>query len=93
MFALISSTESVSYLSSWDDQTPIYTTIPDASRVAEVAAAEFPVYQTLFWVDCADDVVADQFYYDSVTQQILPVPAPAPKPEPVQPTTTGTQEI
>lgn len=40
----------------------------------------------LFWVDCADDVVANQFYYDPNTKEILSIP-PAP-PKPVnQPTT------
>lgn len=48
-------------------------------RVAQVAADNetFVVSEGLFWVDCADDVVADQFYYDPNTQQILAIP-PAP---------------
>jgi hypothetical protein len=35
-------------------------------RVAQVedAANTFEVAPSLFWVDCADDVVADQFWYD-----------------------------
>lgn len=35
-------------------------------RVAQVedAANIFEVAPSLFWVDCADDVVADQFWYD-----------------------------
>jgi hypothetical protein len=35
-------------------------------RVAQVedAANVFEVAPSLFWVDCADNVVADQFWYD-----------------------------
>jgi len=61
-------------------------------RVAQVATDDmtFVVADGLFWVDCADDVVQDQFYFDPVTQQIIPVPEPPKKP---QPTTTGTITI
>ena len=58
-------------------------------RVAQVEPADqtFPVADPLFWADCADDVVADQFYYDPETQTILPVP------QPEQPVATGTQTL
>lgn len=53
--------------------------LPDGStgqRVAQVVADEgFPVAEPLFWMDCAEDVVADQFYYDG--NSILPLPKPA----------------
>jgi len=41
-------------------------------RVAQVEPAEniFPVADPLFWIDCADDVIADQFWYDPSDQQI-----------------------
>jgi hypothetical protein len=81
--ALISPNESVSYISSWTSATPpqpVYTLIPNADRVAEVMDTPFEVALPLFWVDCADNVVADQWYYDSVTAAIIVVPAPAPKP-------------
>jgi hypothetical protein len=48
-------------------------------RVAEVADTTFEVAPPLFWVECADDIVADQFYYDAETQAIIPVPV---KPKP-----------
>jgi len=50
-------------------------------RVAQVAADNetFVVAEGLFWVDCADDVVADQFYFDPIAQQIIPAPVPVPK--------------
>lgn len=95
--ALISPNESVSYISSWEVRGsiyyPIYTTIVGGERVAEVVDAQFEVAPPLFWAECADNVVADQFYYESQTQQILPKPGDAPEPEPVQPTVSGAQTL
>jgi hypothetical protein len=34
----------------------------------------FAVAEGLFWVDCADDIVADQFWYDPADQTIKPFP-------------------
>lgn len=76
--ALIDTTASVQHIASWEeipDTTPtqynaVYETYPNSARVCEVADAEFPVYQTLIWVDCEDNVVADQYYYDTETQTI-----------------------
>ena len=51
-------------------------------RVAEVSANQFDVADPLFWVDCADDVLADQFWYDPADQTIKAVPEPEPEPEP-----------
>ena len=42
----------------------------------------FPVADELFWVTCADDVVADEFWYDPSDQDIKPFPQPEPEPEP-----------
>lgn len=47
-------------------------------RVAETAAAPFEVAPPMFWVECADNVVADAWYYNSATSQIVQIPeAPA----------------
>jgi hypothetical protein len=46
-------------------------------RVAEVVSVPFLVAPPLFWTACADDVVADKFYYDVATGLINPIP-PAP---------------
>jgi len=46
-------------------------------RVAEVTTMPFEVAPPLFWTACADDVMADQWYYDSATYQIVIIP-PAP---------------
>jgi hypothetical protein len=84
--ALISPNETVSYLSGWTDSPkpkPIYTTIPNAERVAEVANTTFEVAPPLFWVACADDIVADLWYYDTATKIITPVPASPPYPTPL----------
>lgn len=47
-------------------------------RVAQVEqdANIFPVAEGLFWVNCADDVVADRYWYDPSNQTINPVPVP-----------------
>ena len=41
-------------------------------RVAQVVndGETFPVAESLYWKDCADDVVADQFWYDPSDQLI-----------------------
>ena len=51
-------------------------------RVAQVVATgeTFPVSTELFWTPCADNVIADQFWYDPSDQTIKPIPVP---PEPV----------
>jgi len=58
-------------------------------RVAEVTDNQFDVAQPLFWVDCDDNIIADQYFYDTATQQILPVPVPVLEPQPI----TGTQTL
>ena len=45
-------------------------------RVAEVAQQQFEVAEPLFWVSCAANVVADQFWYDPADQTIKPIPQP-----------------
>lgn len=41
----------------------------------------------LFWVECADNVVAENFYYDMADSQIKPVPVVP------QPIASGTQTL
>lgn len=45
-------------------------------RVAQVGNTTFPIAPPLFWMPCANDVVADQYYYDPDTQQIIKKPEP-----------------
>lgn len=47
-------------------------------RVAEVTTQPFEVAPPLFWTACADNVVADQWYYDTATYAINPIPVPPP---------------
>jgi len=46
-------------------------------RVAQVESSDkiFSVADPLFWVDCADDVVADRFFYDEFSETITPIPS------------------
>jgi len=82
--ALISPDESpINYVSGWTTDTPpnpIYTQIENSCRVAEVSDQTFEVSPPLFWTDCEDNVVADQFYYNTNDKEIYPVPPPAPYP-------------
>jgi hypothetical protein len=45
-------------------------------RVAQVTDSPFVVAQPLFWMACSDEVVADKWYYDTVTYALIPVPKP-----------------
>lgn len=67
-------------------------------RVAQVELEEnmFGVAEGLYWTDCADDVVADQFYFDTTLNEIKPVPVPPPAtttPATDQPVTDGLQTV
>lgn len=45
-------------------------------RVAQIVYDDhvFEVANTLFWVNCAEEIVADQFWYDPSDQTIKPIP-------------------
>ena len=45
-------------------------------RVAQVSVISFEVAKPLFWTPCADNVFADQFWYDPSDEQIKPIPQP-----------------
>lgn len=49
-------------------------------RVAEVLEQPFEVSSPLFWVDCDDACVADQWYYNAEISECIPKPI---EPEPV----------
>jgi hypothetical protein len=78
MKALIDTNTPVQYTSSWTDTNPskpIFSVYENSARVCQVEpdANIFSVGEPLFWTDCADDVVADSFYYDTVNNNIYPV--------------------
>jgi hypothetical protein len=82
--ALISPTESpVNYVSGWTADIPpepIYTQIADSCRVAQVEDQTFEVSLPLYWTPCADDVVADKWYYNTSDNEIYEKPASPPYP-------------
>ena len=90
--ALCDTTTSVQYIVSWQDGNAVYETYPNSARVCEVTDTPFEVNPSLIWVDCEDDVVADQYYYDTEAQTINLVEN-APQPELAQPATEGTQDL
>lgn len=90
--AIIDPRETVSKVIGYDAKgNSILQVIPNSARVAEVADAEFPIAEPLFWVSCANEVKADQWYYDTVQQQCFAVPPPAPPAD--QPVSQGTQDL
>lgn len=76
--ALIDPNETpVEYISGWTTDTPpvaILTSIENSWRVAQVQDTTFGVASPLFWTECADDVEADKFYYNSLDNTIYPCP-------------------
>lgn len=78
MKALISPNEifNYSYISSWNEVNgvwePVYSQILNCQRVAQVEPDNktFPVAEPLFWIDCPDNCVADQWYYKDAQVQI-----------------------
>ena len=59
-------------------------------RVAQVADQSFEITLPLFWIDCDDSVIADQFYYDG--SSIQPIPA-KPAPSPITPSNGGAKVV
>lgn len=93
--ALISTSESVQYLSSWEKfdgkrYFPLYSTC--GARVAEVTDVQFEVAPPLFWVDCGDEVTAEQYYYNLESKTVAKIPDPAPYPVEVPVEPTGEKE-
>lgn len=90
--ALISPNEKVQYISSWDGQMPVYSEAGE--RIAEVTATPFEVAQPLFWVDCADEITAEQYCYNNGVCIVIPPDAPEPQPNAgQQPTVDGAQSL
>tara|TARA_E500000318_G_scaffold53803_1_gene50072 strand:- start:1971 stop:2282 length:312 start_codon:yes stop_codon:yes gene_type:complete len=89
----------IEYISSWVSKTdtleidgstvtfwsPVKSTYANAQRVAQVEDTDFEVASPFFWVDCADNIVADEWYYDtsdSTIKQIVDVVEPTDPPTP-----------
>ena len=59
-------------------------------RVAQVADQSFEIALPLFWIDCDDSVIADQFYYDGSSIQPIPVKT---IPDPTTPSNGGAKVV
>jgi len=83
MNALITTKEEAKQIVSWvlvnGMYKPVVEPIPNSARVCEIAEVAFEVAPPLFWVACADDVVADQYWYNTVDTSINKINN-APKP-------------
>jgi hypothetical protein len=90
--ALVDTQVSVEHIVAYENNNPVYETYANSARVCEVVNTEFPVYETLIWVDCEDNVVADQFWYDTQSKTIKPIEN-APQPEPVQPIVESIESV
>ena len=64
------------------------------ARVAQVADEAFPLAEPLFWVECPDDIQADQHSYNIVAATFHQVhPTQEPGAMQVQPTTQGMETL
>ena len=45
------------------------------NRIVQLSTQVFDVANTLLWVDCNDDVIADQYYY-STNNEVVKKPYP-----------------
>jgi hypothetical protein len=92
MKALISPNEvsNYSYISSWNQVgnvwQPVYSEILNCQRVAQVEPDNqaFPIAEPLYWFDCPDNCVADEWYFKDGQCYVKPqnVPQPnAPQPQ------------
>jgi hypothetical protein len=80
MQALIDPTSFVQYVASWatnplDATTyvPVMATYPNSARVCQVQMDSFEIAAPLFWTVCANDVMADEFWFSTVNSVFTPV--------------------
>lgn len=88
MKALISPEEqfNLSWISSWtkndqEEWEPIYSEIFDCQRIAEVKPDDqvFEVAAPLYWTDCPEECLADEWYFKDNQCFIKPLDKPEPK--------------
>jgi hypothetical protein len=97
--ALVNTQVPVEHVISWVEEPslmPIYGTYPNSCRVCEVVDVAFEVHPSLIWVDCMDDVIADQYWYDSSNATIKPIenePAPEKEEDFEQPDMDGLESV
>lgn len=67
-------------------------------RIAQVETTTFPVSECMYWIECSDEVVADEWYVNTETGEITKAPLPVPS-APIQQQnpnpngTTGLQTV
>jgi hypothetical protein len=85
MQALISPNEffDIRWVSSWEASeegwVPVYSTLVNCWRVAEISEQIFEVAPPLFWLDCPENCVANDWYYKD--GYVYQKPTDAPQPE------------
>lgn len=64
-------------------------------RVADTTAAPFEVAPPLFWIECADEIETDVYWYDPQTQSfgLTPEPEPQVVVQQAQPISQGAQTL
>jgi len=53
--------------------------VADGHRIAQVEPVMFPVAGPAYWLECADGITADEWYFNTSAQQIVALPAPEPR--------------
>ena len=93
--ALIDTQTVITHIVGWTDEPdpkPIYETYPNSARICEVVDTEFEVHPSLVWVDCADDVVAAEYWYDTEAKEVKPIEN-AQAPDLEQPDMDGLESV
>ena len=68
----------IKYVSSVDvDGNYIFTIIPNSARICDVAENEFEVASPLYWIDCSDETIVDEYYCDTINNTAIPIPESA----------------
>jgi len=65
-------------------------------RIAEISNVSFDVATPLFWIECNDDIIADEYWYDPVNKSFEVMPQPEIQittTVPSQPITSGSQDL
>ena len=80
MNALINPLEQAMQIVSWsgtgtkdDPIKPIVEPIENSAVIAEVEEQTFDVAEPLFWIECANTINADDYFYNTQDQQIYPI--------------------
>jgi hypothetical protein len=69
--------------------------VPNGYRIAQVEPDDkiFGVAEPMYWMNCADEVVADFWYFDPSDRTIKEVPRPVFAPANNQPISSGSQNL